>query len=106
MSAFTQAKDKAEFTGERQSFVFRLLRQRVLSVWMDCRILRLEGCGEYIFAAFDASHWKENEAQLTHLSTHDLLTALPGRGLLNDRISVGISAASRGNDKLVLFFLI
>lgn len=30
---------------------------------------------------------------------------LPGRGLLSDRISVGINTASRGNNNLVILFL-
>ncbi len=105
MSIFTAAKDKAVLTGEKQSFVCRLLRQRVLPVWVDCHILHLEERDEYVFVAYDASHWKENEARLAHLSTHDTLTGLPGRGLLNDRISVGINTASRGNNNLVVLFL-
>ena len=105
MSIFTAAKDKAALAGEKQSFVCRLLRQRVLPVWVDCHILRLEGRDEYVFVAYDASHWKENEARLAHLSTHDALTGLPGRGLLSDRISVGINTASRGNNNLVILFL-
>ena len=105
MSIFTAAKDKAALTAEKQSFVFRLLRQRALPVWVDCHILHLEEQDEYVFVAYDASHWKENEARLAHLSTHDTLTGLPGRGLLNDRISVGINTASRGNNNLVILFL-
>ncbi len=105
MAVFLEAKSLASLTGEKQSFVCRLLRQRVLPVWADCHILRLEGRDEHFFAAFDASHWKENEAKLSHLSTHDQLTGLPGRVLLDDRIRVGINTAHREKKGLALFLL-
>ncbi|MCX7185184.1 MAG: bifunctional diguanylate cyclase/phosphodiesterase [Nitrosospira sp.] len=105
MSVFTAAKERALHTGEKQSFVSRLLRQRVLPVWMDCHILYLEGRNEYVFVAYDASHWKENETRLTHLSTHDALTGLPGRGLLCDRVNSSIKTGSREKNNVVIFSL-
>ena len=105
MAIFTEAKNRASLTGEKQSFVCRLLRQRVLPVWTDCHILCLEGRDEHLFAAFDASHWKESEARLSHLSTHDQLTGLPGRILLDDRIKVSISTAQREQKGLTLLLL-
>ena len=92
---FIQAKEKVSLVGEKYSFVGRLLRQRVLPVWVDCHIFRLQGRDEYIFIAFDASHWKENEARLSHHATHDLLTGLPGRVLLDDRLNMSISTSFR-----------
>ena len=105
MAAFLKAKEMASLAGEKQSFVCRLLRQRVLPVWMDCHIFRLQGRDEYVFVAFDASHWKENEAKLAHLSTHDSLTGLPGRALLEDRIRMGINTAIREKQGLSLMLL-
>ena len=105
MAVFLEAKNLASLTGVKQSFVCRLLRQRVLPVWADCHILCLEGQDEHFFAAFDASHWKENEARLSHLSTHDHLTGLPGRVLLDDRIKVGITTAQREQKCLTLLLL-
>ena len=105
MGNFLNAKDLASRTEEKQSFVCRLLRQRVLPVWVDCHIFRLQGRDEYIFVAFDASHWKENEAKLFRLSTHDPLTGLPGRALLDDRIKIGINATSREKKCLTLLIL-
>ena len=95
MGSFTQAKERAFLNGEKHSFVGRLLRQRVLPVWADCHVFRLLGSDEYIFVAFDASHWKENEAKLTHRSTHDILTGLPSRELLEDRLKMSIRTSFR-----------
>ncbi|MDO9371245.1 MAG: EAL domain-containing protein [Gammaproteobacteria bacterium] len=105
MALFTEAQEFASRTGGKQSFVCRLLRQRVLPVWVDCHIFRLEGRDEYVVAAFDASHWKENETRLARLSIHDPLTGLPGRMLLDDRIRVGVSTAQREKKGLFLLLL-
>ncbi|MBI3902154.1 MAG: EAL domain-containing protein [Nitrosomonadales bacterium] len=105
LAVFQDAQELAVLTGAKRSFVCRLLRQRALPVWADCHILCLPDSGDYILLAFDASHWKENEARLTHLSTHDLLTGLPSRTLLDDRIRMGINSSSREKKGLVLFLL-
>ncbi|HQV89116.1 MAG TPA: bifunctional diguanylate cyclase/phosphodiesterase [Nitrosomonas sp.] len=91
---FKEAQEKAKNSREKQRFVLRLLRQKVLPVWVDCHILPLQEDG-YLVAAFDANHWKDNENRLVYLSTHDPLTGLPGRVLLNDRISMNIHTAER-----------
>ena len=95
LATFLEAKEKASLIGEKQSFICHLLRQRVLPVWMDCHIFRLQGRDEYVLVAFDASHWKENEAKLTHYATHDLLTGLPSRALLDDRLKMSINTSFR-----------
>jgi len=105
LATFLEAKKMASLVGEKQSFVCRLLRQRVLPVWTDCHIFRLQGRDEYVFAAFNASHWKENETKLVHLSTHDPLTGLPGRMLLDDRIKMGITTAIREKQGITLMLL-
>lgn len=104
VALFTAAQESAKASGEKQTFVARLLRQQVLPVWVDCHILPLSQ-GDCILAAFDATHWKENEARLVHLSTHDVLTGLPGRALLDDRIDVGISTAQREKKWMALLLL-
>lgn len=101
---FNDALESAESSGTKQAFVGRLLRQRVLPVWVDCYVYPLPegGC---VLVALDATHWKENEARLVHLATHDTLTGLPGRALLDDRIEVGINAARREKKWLALMLL-
>lgn len=104
MVLFTAAQELASGSGEKQTFVCRLLRQRVLPVWVDCHLIPMPH-REWILAAFDATHWKENESRLVHLSTHDALTGLPGRVLLDDRIDVGINTAQREKKCLALLLL-
>lgn len=101
---FTEVWEKAKCSGEKQTFVCRLLRQRVLPVWVDCYVLQLSE-DEYLIAAFDATHWKDTENQLVHLSTHDTLTGLPGKVLLDDRISMSIHTAQREKNFLSLIVL-
>ncbi len=104
MALFREAREKAKHSGEKQAFVCRLLRQRVLPVWVDCYVLQLPK-DECLIAAFDATHWKDNENQLVYLSTHDVLTGLPGKVLLDDRISMSIHTAQREKAFLSLIVL-
>jgi diguanylate cyclase (GGDEF)-like protein len=105
IAEFLSTKDAASLSDGKQSFVCRFMRQRVLPVWMDCHIIRLQGTDVYVLVAFDASHWKENEAKLSHQSTHDALTGLPGRALLDNRISEGINTAISEKQGLSLLLL-
>lgn len=104
MGLFAEAREKARRSGEKQAFVCRLLRQRVLPVWVNCYMLMLPK-DEYLIAAYDATHWKDNENRLVYLSTHDVLTGLPGKVLLDDRVSMGIYAAQREKSLLSLIVL-
>jgi diguanylate cyclase (GGDEF)-like protein len=104
MGLFAEAREKSRQSGEKQAFVCRLLRQRVLPVWVNCYMLMLPG-DEYLIAAYDATHWKDNENRLVYLSTHDVLTGLPGKVLLDDRVSMGIYAAQREKGLLSLIVL-
>lgn len=104
MGLFAEAREKARLSGEKQAFVCRLLRQRVLPVWVNCYMLMLPK-DEYLIAAYDATHWKDNENRLVYLSTHDVLTGLPGKVLLDDRVSMGIYTAQREKGLLSLIVL-
>jgi diguanylate cyclase (GGDEF)-like protein len=48
---------------------------------------------------------RSNEARMTHLAKHDLLTGLPNRILLNERIDHAIKIARRNGKKAALLFL-
>lgn len=91
-----KAMESALFLEKKQSFVCRLLRKGA-PVWVDCHLAQLPDLSppEFILIAFDVSHWQEDENRISHLATHDPLTDLPNRLLLNDRIKVGISAVQR-----------
>ena len=104
MALFVEAREKAKLSGEKQTFICRLLRQRVLPVWVDCYIRSLPE-DKYLIVAFDATHWKDNENRLVYLSTHDALTGLPGKVLLDDRIAMNIQTAQREKHSLSLIML-
>lgn len=53
----------------------------------------------------DISEQKNHESQLTYLATHDALTDLPNRNLLNDRLEQAVAHADRTQSLIaVLFF--
>jgi len=104
MHQLTAAMETARESGCKQSIMGRLLQQRVLPIWVDCHIMPRQN-GDFLLIAFDATHWKENEARLVHLSTHDPLTGLPGKILLDDRLAMGILSAQRERKTLALILL-
>ncbi len=69
----------------------RWLEDRVVVAYCpEGRPVRFDG------VASDITERKSHEAQLSYLATHDPLTQLPNRNLLNDRITQAIAHAQRG----------
>jgi predicted signal transduction protein with EAL and GGDEF domain len=53
----------------------------------------------------DVSAARAMALQMAHLAEHDVLTGLPNRMLLNDRVNQAIAAAGRNSKKLAILFL-
>jgi diguanylate cyclase (GGDEF)-like protein/PAS domain S-box-containing protein len=53
----------------------------------------------------DITARKRTEEQLNFMATHDPLTALPNRMLLNDRLKMAMSQAKRNNHKIAVLML-
>jgi len=53
----------------------------------------------------DTSEQREHEAALRHQATHDLLTGLPNRTLLMDRLRLAIGRARRSQERLGVMFI-
>lgn len=79
----------------------------IFPCWLSITALR-GGGGEithYIGVSRDISKHKQDEEQIRHLAHYDVLTGLPNRYLLNDRIEQAISQAHREQHSLGLMFL-
>ena len=84
------------------------------SVWMELTAMGVyldpaertrEGFVGTYGTARDISERKEAEDVINFQAYHDLLTHLPNRALLKDRLSLGISHAERNKRKLAVMFL-
>ncbi|WP_075879415.1 EAL domain-containing protein [Vreelandella massiliensis] len=53
----------------------------------------------------DITHIRENEQQVRHLAYYDVLTRLPNRRLLEDRITLAIRHAHRSKEQLAVVFI-
>lgn len=75
--------------------------------WLSVRAIRdnADILTSYISIFRDISLVKHSEERLTFLGTHDELTHLPNRTLLNDRLQQAVSRAERNNTHLALLFV-
>jgi diguanylate cyclase (GGDEF)-like protein/PAS domain S-box-containing protein len=98
-------------------------QNRTVGLIVDCVLIRRDGfesaiedsaapihdrAGRVIGAVIvfhDVSAARALSSQMTHAAQHDLVTNLPNRLLLNDRISQSISLARRQNRPLAVIFL-
>ncbi len=59
----------------------------------------------YVGVAFDISERKRREEYTQHVATHDQLTGLPTRALLNDRLEMALSRARRQRTHVAVIML-
>jgi diguanylate cyclase (GGDEF)-like protein/PAS domain S-box-containing protein len=59
----------------------------------------------FISVSEDVTERKENELRIAFMATHDELTELPNRNLLNDRLNQAIARAKRHNNKMAVLFI-
>ncbi|MFB9868053.1 EAL domain-containing protein [Vreelandella sulfidaeris] len=65
-----------------------------------------EGVNQHYAGLFsDITHVRENEEQIRHLAYYDVLTRLPNRRLLEDRITLAIRHAHREAQQLAIMFI-
>lgn len=76
-------------------------------VWLEYRILptQLHGTDHLLIQFFDLTERKRMEEELRHIATHDLLTRLPNRRLLIDRLQRALRASRRQSSYLAVLFL-
>ena len=61
--------------------------------------------GQFVTLFSDITERKQSEARIEQLARFDLLTGLPNRALLNDRVRYAISMAQRNDEHLALMFI-
>jgi len=59
----------------------------------------------YVGAFTDISKLKEHEAELDHIAHYDMLTSVPNRRLLHDRLEQAIARSHRSSKKLAVCYL-
>jgi len=86
----------------------RLLRRDGSPVWVNASVSMMRdinGKQRFISVIEDISRRKEAEEALTHLASHDILTGLPNRLLLLDRLAQAIVHAGRSSLQVAVLFI-
>ncbi len=99
-----------EFLSERS--LFRTGEQRWMhadghDVWVHFSTtkVRHSDANFLVCMADDVSVRKEVESRLSHMAMHDVLTGLPNRSLLFDRVEHALAATSRSKHVVALYYL-
>ena len=97
------AKAKTDFQEEREWTYVRKDGSR-LPVRLSVTALRDENdtLQGFLGIAYDISEQKRAEEHIRHIALHDVLTGLPNRALLDDRVTVAIEQQRRNNTSFVL----
>lgn len=76
-------------------------------IWVSITTIRgqLDLIQHYIAVFSDISERKKSETNLQFLATHDVLTGLPNRTLLRERIDFSLLRATRNKNKIAIFFV-
>jgi diguanylate cyclase (GGDEF)-like protein/PAS domain S-box-containing protein len=77
----------------------------VIPMEIHSRIIESDGAKLIISVARDIAERRKAEDELVHIATHDALTGLPNRALLNDRIGVVLTQAARYEKKFAVMML-
>jgi diguanylate cyclase (GGDEF)-like protein/PAS domain S-box-containing protein len=80
---------------------------RIIWVWLSTTIVRGDdGRPMYLLSQMqDISERKETEARLAHRASHDELTGLPNRGVLEDRMVLALNRQRRERKPISLLYL-
>ncbi|MEI8394674.1 MAG: EAL domain-containing protein [Rhodospirillaceae bacterium] len=100
---------RVQGTGKTFRLVYRMRSKSGAWVWVKDRVLIIrnnEGKPRrYTGVMRDITAQKLAEDQLHYLSTHDRLTNLPNRNLIQDRLAQALAGACASNGKVAVLFL-
>ncbi|HRH80051.1 MAG TPA: EAL domain-containing protein [Thiobacillaceae bacterium] len=95
--------------GQEARVVVRNYRKDGSPFWNELLVapVRAEdgGITHFVGVQNDVTEQKQAEENLLHLATHDSLTGLPNRSLLQDRLSQAIKQAQRGGHQAAVLFI-
>ncbi len=76
-------------------------------VWVQVSTTKVDHHDDHFLVcmAEDVTARKQAEVRLSHLALHDVLTGLPNRSLLLDRIDHALAASARSKQKVALYYL-
>src|SRR6266536_5359224 len=101
--------DTGTDSGEPFSQEYRVMRRDGTPIaWSDSgKVLRdVQGNPtRWIGVVTDVTESRQVKEQVKYLAVHDVLTGLPNRALFNDRLTVALAQAKRGDQKLAILFL-
>ncbi|RYY76330.1 MAG: EAL domain-containing protein [Gammaproteobacteria bacterium] len=97
-------KEQGHWQGE---FLNQRKNGEIFPSWYSISLVpNAEGKPENFIAIFnDITEYKESRAQIDFLANHDNLTGLPNRIVLNDRLEMAITTASRQRKKAGILFI-
>ncbi len=96
---------QAVLLGTSQEVAGRRKNGEIFPVELRLGAIKLEGELLFIGSMRDISERKALEKRMTHLATHDSLTNLPNRNLLQDRARQALMQASRQERRIGVMFL-
>lgn len=104
---FTNYISRDNLNTAHESFEIQALRRDGDTFPVEARLseMVLGGQRKFILALQDITHRKEAEARILHIASHDPLTGLPNRTLLEDRIKQAIHANHRYRERFAVVYI-
>lgn len=109
-SAYQDAADTA-YPALLKEGIYRTQREMVRKdgekIWMDVNgtLLSDTDNSESLWMLSDITSIKRHEEQIEHIAYHDILTGLPNRLLVSDRLNQALAQAERAEQLLVVCYL-
>jgi diguanylate cyclase (GGDEF)-like protein/PAS domain S-box-containing protein len=95
--------------GEARSFTVKSYRKDGTPFWNQLSLAPVRDDAEvvthYTATIKDVSEKRQQEKQLAHQATHDVLTGLANRALLEDRLEHDVALAARSGEQLAVLFI-
>lgn len=97
-----EAANRCRASGQAQSVTVRMAAASGQLVFVDARLLPDGESGTYLFIGRDITASHLAECELRHMATHDSLTGLANRSLLQDRLEHALARARRSGEAFAL----